>query len=327
MLPSGILICCTGPFWSGSLCLFGFCLPSLRCLISALTQVGGGDLLFRFASSVQSCCGEGGAANRHRCVWGALAVFRPHSVCPLTGVCAFPVYTAQAPGCSIWSWPCVACGSSSPQKRGFGCACVLCLPRASAVQAAKGLRAFFQVRRAFSLRGPSARRRSGLRESLDRNRGLFAGWEGVASLGLSLPLSPPASSYLQWGWGGSSLEFLSPFVLRTAGGVFGQSIFLSLSHSLKKSPSYCSQGLLAGPYPKQCRQTPILMLYIRVIRRSSIVLFKWGARGIPWFYLSTSHFSLSLPPHKTRQASILIRNSQRASQLVSYFSVSSQFSK
>ena len=40
MLPSGILICCTGPFWSGFLCLFGFCLLSLRCLISALTQAG-----------------------------------------------------------------------------------------------------------------------------------------------------------------------------------------------------------------------------------------------------------------------------------------------
>ena len=48
-----------------------------------------------------------------------------------------------------------------------------------------------RVRRAFSLRGPSARRRSGLRKSLDRTRGLFAGWEGVASLGLSLPLTPP----------------------------------------------------------------------------------------------------------------------------------------
>ena len=48
-----------------------------------------------------------------------------------------------------------------------------------------------RARHAFSLRGPSAHRRSGLRKSLDRNRGLFAGWEGVASLGLSLPLSPP----------------------------------------------------------------------------------------------------------------------------------------
>ena len=67
--------------------------------------------------------------------------------------------------------------------------------------------------RAFSLGGPSTRRRSGLRKSSDRNRGLFAGWEGVASLGLSLPPCPSPASYLQRGWAGSSLEFLSPFVL------------------------------------------------------------------------------------------------------------------
>ena len=30
----------------------------------------------------------------------------------LTGVCAFPVYTAQAPVCSIGNRPCTACGSS-----------------------------------------------------------------------------------------------------------------------------------------------------------------------------------------------------------------------
>ena len=42
--------------------------------------------------------------------------------------------------------------------------------------------------------------------SLQTGTGLFAGWEGVASLGLSLPLSPPPASYLQQGWGGSSLE-------------------------------------------------------------------------------------------------------------------------
>ena len=28
------------------------------------------------------------------------------------GVAAFPVYAALAPDCSIWSMPCVACGSS-----------------------------------------------------------------------------------------------------------------------------------------------------------------------------------------------------------------------
>ena len=31
---------------------------------------------------------------------------------PYRGVCAFPVCTAQAPGCSIWNGPCVECGSS-----------------------------------------------------------------------------------------------------------------------------------------------------------------------------------------------------------------------
>ena len=100
----------------------------------------------------------------------------------------------------------------------------------------------------------SASRRSGLRKSSDRNRGLFAGWEGAASLGLSFPLAPPPASYLQRGWGGSSLEFLSPFVLRTTGGVF-----LPVNSSLalpqfKKSLSDCSPGLLAGPHPKQCRR-------------------------------------------------------------------------
>ena len=99
------------------------------------------------------------------------------------------------------------------------------------------------VRRTFSLRGPSARRLSGLRKSSDRNRGRFAGWEGVASLGLSLPLSPPPASYLQRGWGGSSLEFLSPFVLRNAGGVFRPVNFPLLSHRLKK----ISLRLLSGP--------------------------------------------------------------------------------
>ena len=57
---------------------------------------------------------EGGVlqTNNHWRVWGGLAVSRPHWVCPRSGMCAFPVYTAQAPGCSIASGPCVACGSS-----------------------------------------------------------------------------------------------------------------------------------------------------------------------------------------------------------------------
>ena len=88
-------------------------MPSLRCLISALAQAGGGDLLFRFASSIQSCCGEGGALQADIAVCGEHSPCSSHTgFAPLTGVCAFPVYTAQAPGCSIWSGPCVECGSS-----------------------------------------------------------------------------------------------------------------------------------------------------------------------------------------------------------------------
>ena len=41
-------------------------------------------------------------------------MFWPHWVCPFRGVCAFPVYIAQAPGCSIWNGPCVEFSSSFP---------------------------------------------------------------------------------------------------------------------------------------------------------------------------------------------------------------------
>ena len=113
--------------------LFGFCLPSLRCLISALTQAGRGDLLLVFASSVQSCCGESGALQADIAeLWGALAVFRPHWVCPAQGCLCFPrlhcsgsrlLYIERALR-GVWFQ-----FSGPPQKRGFGCACVLCLPR------------------------------------------------------------------------------------------------------------------------------------------------------------------------------------------------------
>ena len=88
-------------------------MPSLGCLISALTQAGGGDLLFRFTSSVQSCYGEGGVLRTDVAVCGEHSPCSGHTgFAPYRGVCAFPVYTAQAPSCSIWSGPCVDCGSS-----------------------------------------------------------------------------------------------------------------------------------------------------------------------------------------------------------------------
>ena len=87
-------------------------MSSLRCLLSALTQAGGGDLLFRFARSVQSCCGEGGALQADSALCGEHSLCSGHTgFAPYRDVCAFPVYTAQAPGCPQ-SGPCVECSSS-----------------------------------------------------------------------------------------------------------------------------------------------------------------------------------------------------------------------
>ena len=75
--------------------------------------MGGGDLLFRFASSVQSCCGEGGALQTDIAVCGDHSPYSGHTgFAPYRGVCAFLVYTSQAPSRSIWSGPCADCGSS-----------------------------------------------------------------------------------------------------------------------------------------------------------------------------------------------------------------------
>ena len=107
--------------------------------------------------------------------------------------------------------------SGIPQKRGFGCTCVLCLPRPEWFRQPEVWGHSPRMRRAFSLRGPSAHCRSvptacvcseELASSCDPpgsgcrpskisvilqtgTGGRFAMWEGVASLGLNLPLSPP----------------------------------------------------------------------------------------------------------------------------------------
>ena len=60
---------------------------SLQCLISTLTQVGGGGLLFRFTGSVVLWGGRGAAGKCHWPEWGALAVFRPHWVCARSNGC------------------------------------------------------------------------------------------------------------------------------------------------------------------------------------------------------------------------------------------------
>ena len=81
-------------------------------------------------------------------VRGALTVSGPHWVCPAHGMCAFPVYTAQAPGCSAGelsnadpglralprSKPLRFRFSGTPQGHGLSWACILC---PSQVRAAK----------------------------------------------------------------------------------------------------------------------------------------------------------------------------------------------
>ena len=102
---------------------------SLQCLISGLTQAGGGGLLFRFAGSV--CCGAGGALQTDSAVCGTHSPCSGHTgFAPLAGVC-FPrlhcsgsrlLHMKQALRCVWFQF------SGSPQKCGLGWACVLCLP-------------------------------------------------------------------------------------------------------------------------------------------------------------------------------------------------------
>ena len=90
--------------------------------------------MFRFACSVKLWGGRGSADKCHWRVWGALAVFPPHWVCPHSWHMCFPhlhclgsrlLYGAWALSC-VWFqfW-------GPPQKRRLGWACVLCLPRRS----------------------------------------------------------------------------------------------------------------------------------------------------------------------------------------------------
>ena len=100
------------------------------------------------------------------------------------------------------------------------------------------------ARPAFSLRGPSARRQSGLRKSLDRNPRLFAGWEGGGFSGAEFapfpsPLPPTSSGdgpALLWSF--SVPLFCEPLVVCSSRLIFSLAI-----PQFKKAPSDCSQGL------------------------------------------------------------------------------------
>ena len=77
------------PKWFPLFTLASVCWP-LQCLISALTQGGGGGHFFRLTCSVVLRGGRNTANKYHWLVWGVHTVSRPHWVCPHRwGVC-FP---------------------------------------------------------------------------------------------------------------------------------------------------------------------------------------------------------------------------------------------
>ena len=122
-------------------------------------------------------------------------------------------------------------------------------------QAARGLALSPRARRAFSLRGPSARRRSGLRKSLDRNRGPVCrvgrgGFSGAEFSPCPSPcLLPPVGMGRLFSGVSQSLCFANHWRCVPA----GPDSSLALPQ-FKKSPPDCSQGPLAGPHPKECRR-------------------------------------------------------------------------
>ena len=89
--------------------------------------------------------------------------------------------------------------------------------------------------------------------------GLFAVWEGMPFLGLSLSLSPPPCLLPPAGMGRSGRRlallwsFSVPLFCERLAVCSGWLIFSLAIPQFKRAPSDCSQGLQAGPYPKQCR--------------------------------------------------------------------------
>ena len=127
---------------------------SLQCLSSTLTQEGKGGHLFRLTCSAVLRGGRNTANKYHWRVWGECSQCLGNTgFVPAQGVYAFPVYTAQAPGCSAGELSKVGPGfcvlprskllrfrfSGTPQRHRLSWACVLCPSQVGAAQASRCL--------------------------------------------------------------------------------------------------------------------------------------------------------------------------------------------
>ena len=115
------------------------------------------DLLFRLASSVPLRGGRG-AADRHRCVWGALTVFWPHWVCPAHGCVLSPSALLRLPAALYGAGPALRAVPvfGYPTKARTRLRLHFVPSPAGAPQAARSLRgALSPGAAAFSLRSPS----------------------------------------------------------------------------------------------------------------------------------------------------------------------------
>ena len=129
---------------------------SLQCLIYTLTQGYRGGHLFRLTCSVVLWGRKNTANKYHWHVWHkarVLTVSGHTGIAPSHGMCAFPVYTAHAPGCSTGELSKASPGLYAlprskplrfgfldiPQRHRLGSACVLCPSQALTSQATRCL--------------------------------------------------------------------------------------------------------------------------------------------------------------------------------------------
>ena len=120
---------------------------SLQCLISTLTQGSKDGHLFRLTCSIV-LSGERDTANRYRWhVWGVLAVYGPHWVCPNSKWCVLPGSTLlRLQGvlqglCPRWALhfvhvPGLNCSGSQVLHKGTDLVglCFLCFPQVQEAQ-------------------------------------------------------------------------------------------------------------------------------------------------------------------------------------------------